>query len=171
MTLGRTCLRSCCIHYRRVRAAGCALLRACDAAIAPFGSCSAFASACQRAVLQCVRTLRWIVMIIMLIMYIILSFAVATVHVLIIRVALYQASVSALCDGPYGNLSVRRLLCLQSVLWRNGWVDPDAVGDGEWGRSRYGRIRWGSWSSNGKGQLWGLCDATLPKLLWAGLVC
>jgi len=35
--------------------------------------------------------------------------------------------------------SSRRLshlsVCLESVLWQNGWFDPDAVWDGEWGRS------------------------------------
>ena len=65
------------------------------------------------------------------------------------RIALYQASVSGLCDGPSGNLSVRlsvgRSVCLFTkciVAKRLSGSDPDAVRDGEWGRSRYGCIRW-----------------------------
>jgi len=42
---------------------------------------------------------------------------------IISRVALYQVSISGLCDGPSGNLSVRLSVgwsvCLQSVLWQN----------------------------------------------------
>jgi len=52
---------------------------------------------------------------------------------------------------------------------------------GEWGQSRDGCIRWGSDRRRGRGSFgdesgasncnqWGLCDAALPKLLWAGLV-
>jgi len=60
-------------------------------------------------------------------------------------------------------------------------VDPDAVGDGEWGRSRYGCIRLVV-IVEGEGAVLkvnlghpivtngGLCDAARPKLLWAGLV-
>jgi len=32
-------------------------------------------------------------------------------------------------------------LCMQSVLWQNGWLDPDAVWGGEWGRAWYECIR------------------------------
>ena len=32
-------------------------------------------------------------------------------------------------------------------------MDPDAVWDGKWGRSRDGCIRWGWWSSKRKGSL------------------
>jgi len=39
---------------------------------------------------------------------------------LISRVALYQASVSGLCDGQAGHLSARRSVCPQTVLWQNG---------------------------------------------------
>jgi len=42
----------------------------------------------------------------------------------------------------------------QSVLWHNGWLDPDAVWDGEWGQMRGGCIRWG-WLSSKGGQFWG----------------
>jgi len=34
-------------------------------------------------------------------------------------------------------------VCPESVLWKNGWVDPDAVQGGEWGGSRHGCIRGG----------------------------
>ena len=37
-------------------------------------------------------------------------------------------------------LSVCWSVCLQNVLWQNGWVDPYAVWDGEWGRSSDGCI-------------------------------
>jgi len=57
-------------------------------------------------------------------------------------------------------LSVGRSVGLQSVLWQNGWLDPDAVWDGEWGRSRDECNRSGWLSSMGKGQflgwIWGV---------------
>ena len=37
-------------------------------------------------------------------------------------------------------------------MWQNGRVDPDAVGGGEWGRSRDACIRWGWLPSKGKEQ-------------------
>ena len=60
-------------------------------------------------------------------------------------------------------------------------MDPDAVWNGEWGQLRDGCIRWDGWSSKGRGSFggefgssycnqWGLCNAALPKMLWAGLV-
>jgi len=69
---------------------------------------------------------------------------------------------------PSVGLSVCVSVWPESVLWQNGWLDPDTVWDGEWGRSRDGCIRWGWWSSKGKGQFcgwilashcnqWGLC--------------
>jgi len=42
----------------------------------------------------------------------------------------------------------------ESVLWQNGWLDLDAIWDGEWGRSKDGCIRWGWWASKEKGQFW-----------------
>jgi len=30
----------------------------------------------------------------------------------------------------------------ESVLWQHGWLDPDTIWGGEWGRSRDGCIRW-----------------------------
>ena len=33
-------------------------------------------------------------------------------------------------------------VCLESVLWQNGSLDPDAIWGDEWGRAWYGRIRW-----------------------------
>jgi len=41
------------------------------------------------------------------------------------------------------HVSVGRCVGPESVLWQNGWVDPDAVCGGEWGRSKNGCIRWG----------------------------
>jgi len=60
-------------------------------------------------------------------------------------------------------------------------MDPDAVGDGEWGQLRDGCIRWGGDRQRGSGNFWGEfgvfhcnqrghCDVAVPKLLWAGLV-
>jgi len=48
-------------------------------------------------------------------------------------------------------------VCLypESVLWQNGWLNPDAVWGGEWGRAWYGCIRFWRWSSKGKEQFWG----------------
>ena len=34
------------------------------------------------------------------------------------------------------------------------WVDPDAVGDGEWDRLRNGCLRWRWWLLKGKGKFW-----------------
>ena len=42
-------------------------------------------------------------------------------------------------------------VCLESVLWQNSLLDPDAVWDGEWGRSRDGCIRWGGNHRKGMG--------------------
>ena len=51
---------------------------------------------------------------------------------------------------------------IQSVLWQNGWVDHDAVWGGEWGQSIDVFIRFGWWTSNGKGQFWGwICGIPL----------
>jgi len=30
----------------------------------------------------------------------------------------------------------------ESVLWQNGWLDLDAIWDGEWGRSMVGVLDW-----------------------------
>jgi len=76
------------------------------------------------------------------------------------------------------HLCVCMSVCLESVLWQNGWTDLDAVWGGEWDRLKDGCIRW--WSSKGKGQFWGRIwgvplwpmgplQCTLLKLLW-GLV-
>jgi len=40
-------------------------------------------------------------------------------------------------------LSVGRFVGPVGELWKNGWLDLDAVWGGEWGRSRDGCIRWG----------------------------
>ena len=72
-------------------------------------------------------------------------------------VAVYQASISGLCDGTCRSvsLSVCWSVCPQSVLWQNGWVDLDAVWDGEWGRSTDGCIRWVWLSSKERGSFGG----------------
>ena len=62
-------------------------------------------------------------------------------------------------------------------------MDPDVVGDGEWGRSRDGcrLLDAGGDRRRGRGSFgvkfgashcnqWRLCDAALPKLLLVGLV-
>ena len=60
-------------------------------------------------------------------------------------------------------------------------MDPDAVGDGEWSRSmgvlldggrdrRRGRDSFGGEFGASHCNQLGLCNAALPKLLWAGLV-
>jgi len=40
------------------------------------------------------------------------------------------------CRLAYLSVCVCLLVCAESVpvLWQNGWMDPDAVWDGEWGR-------------------------------------
>jgi len=76
-------------------------------------------------------------------------------------------SIGRLVDRSVGQ-SVSQSVAPQSVLSQNGWLDPDAIWDGEWGRSRDGCIRWGWLSSKGKGSSlvkfgashcnqWGLC--------------
>jgi len=72
-------------------------------------------------------------------------------------------------------------VCPESVLWQNGWLDLDAVWDGEWDWSVDGCIRWGGnrWRGSFGGEFlafhcnqWGLCcvvvrqRCTLLKLLW-----
>jgi len=49
--------------------------------------------------------------------------------------------------GRYVGLCV----CPESVPWQNGWLDPDAVWDGEWGRSRDGCITLGGNCRRGRG--------------------
>ena len=57
------------------------------------------------------------------------------------------ASVSAngvdLSSRPSICRSVCASVCPESVLWRNSWLDPDAIWDGEWGWPRHWCIRWG----------------------------
>jgi len=105
------------------------------------------------------------------------------------RVALYQYSERK--RSSYADLSicVCASVCLsESVLWQNGWVDPDAVWDGEWGQSNDGCIKWGGDRRSGRGSFGGefgafhcnqlgLCGIvlqerrTLLKLLWGLVVC
>jgi len=88
------------------------------------------------------------------------------------------ASVSGSC---YGTFAWTISVCQQSLLWKNGWVDPDAVWGGEWGRSRNARVLDGVVIVERKGSFvsefgashcnqWRLCNAALLKLLWALVV-
>jgi len=52
--------------------------------------------------------------------------------------------------GPSVGLSVCRSVGAQSVLWQNGWLDPDAVWGGEWGGSRHWCTEWGPRVSRGR---------------------
>ena len=58
------------------------------------------------------------------------------------------------------HLSVRT--CEQ---WWHGWMDRDSVWGGEWGRARYGCIRFWWWSSKGKGQFGGEYNAEMAYRL------
>ena len=60
------------------------------------------------------------------------------------------------------HLSVCLSVGPESVLWQNGWLDPDGVLGGEWDRSRDGCIRWG-WSSKWMGSFGGKCEASHCK--------
>jgi len=69
-------------------------------------------------------------------------------------VTLYQASVSGLCDRTCWSVCACR--SVHSVLWQNGWVDRDAIWDGEWGQSRDGCIKLGVVIVEGEGAVLGL---------------
>ena len=111
-------------------------------------------------------------------------------NVFISRVALYQASVSGLCDGtfawPICGLSVCRSVCLSVCLsvrkvyygkmakWMpfgvvRGVGRGTGVLDGSGDRQRERGSFGGEFGASHCNQR-GLCDAALPKLLWAGLV-
>jgi len=108
--------------------------------------------------------------------------------IIISRVAHYQASVSGLCDrtlpGPSLGLSVCRSVCLsvrkvycgKTVEWiQMPFRMVSAVGrgmgvlDGGGDRRRERDSFDGECGASHCNQ-WGLCDAALPKLLWARLV-
>ena len=83
----------------------------------------------------------------------------------VVSVGPVELSVTPVCVCVCVCLSV----CPESVLWQNGWTDPDAIWGGELGWLRYGHIRWGWWSSKGRGSFggefgashcnqWGLCN-------------
>jgi len=66
------------------------------------------------------------------------------------------------------HLSVCLSICPKSVLWRNSWLDPDAVWGGELDRTCYGCIRFWWWCWRGRGIFgsefgashcneWGIC--------------
>jgi len=63
----------------------------------------------------------------------------------VVQCFLYQHSDRSahVTDIRLDHLSVCLSVGLQSVLWQNGRLDPDAVWGGEWGWSRDGRIRLG----------------------------
>jgi len=82
------------------------------------------------------------------------------------------------------------VLCPESVLWQNSWMDLDAILGGEWSRSSDRCIRWRSWGGDHQREMgsfggefgashcnqWGLCSVAvreqcaLPKLLWEDLL-
>jgi len=51
------------------------------------------------------------------------------------------------------NIRLADLLVRTCEQWQHGWLDPDAVWGGEWGRAWYGCIRFWWWSSKGRGSL------------------
>jgi len=53
-------------------------------------------------------------------------------------------------------------VCPESVLWLNGWLDPDAMWGGEWGWSKDGCVRWGPRAPKGRGGFGGLSS----PLVW-----
>jgi len=64
-------------------------------------------------------------------------------------------------------LSLCQSVSPQSVLWQNGWLDPDAVWDGEWNHPRHLRIRLGSRAPRARG-CFGDFSAFAPPLVWMG---
>jgi len=74
----------------------------------------------------------------------------------ILLLARRSLSVSAHAMDLLPSLSVGLSVYLSTKCTvAKGWLDPDAVWDGEWGWSRDGCIRWRCWSSKGKGQFLG----------------
>jgi len=95
-----------------------------------------------------------------------------------ICIALYQYSKRSangvdLLPIPSVGQSVSQSLHLESLLWQNGLLDPGAIWDGEWGRSRDKCVTWGGNRRRGRcsrwvhSLSWGL-RCTLPKWLWGG---
>jgi len=56
---------------------------------------------------------------------------------------------------PSPSVSWSVCVCLESVLWQNGWLDLIAISGGEWSRPMDGCIRWEWRSSKGNGQFCG----------------
>ena len=56
--------------------------------------------------------------------------------------------------------------------WQHGWLDPDAIWGGEWGRARYGCIRFWWWSSKEKDSFfWGGGEFAASHCNQWGLCC
>ena len=53
----------------------------------------------------------------------------------------------------WSKFHVIHLLVRKCEQWQHGWLDPDAIWGGEWGRARYGCVRFWWRSSKGKGSL------------------
>jgi len=53
-------------------------------------------------------------------------------------------------------LSVSLSVGHADVLWQNGWTDRDAFWHAGWGGPQSPCIKWGSGSTHGKGQFWGI---------------
>jgi len=51
------------------------------------------------------------------------------------------------------NIQVAHLSVRTCEQWQHGWLDPDAVWGGEWGRAWYECIRFWWWSLKGRGSL------------------
>jgi len=66
------------------------------------------------------------------------------------RVALYQASVSGLCDGTCWSVCLSIGLSAKYIVAKR-LSGSGCRWDGEWGRTRDGCIRWGRLSSQGRG--------------------
>jgi len=58
----------------------------------------------------------------------------------------------SIASGRYWYWPCRTTYLLVRVceLWRNGWLDPDAIWGGQWGQAQYGCIRFWWWSSKGR---------------------
>jgi len=96
------------------------------------------------------------------------------------RIALYQLSISGLCDGPSSSLSVRlsvglpirKVYCGKMVEWIRmplGMVSGvgRVMGVLDGCRDlRRGRVSFGDEFGASHCNHWGLCDAALPKLLY-----
>jgi len=67
------------------------------------------------------------------------------------RVLLAHRSMSGVL--MWSNIRPSHLSVSRCEQWQHGWLDLNAVWSGEWGRDRYGCIRFWWWSLKGKGSL------------------